>query len=76
MSNDFKTSYPRVGTYQSGTVEAPKMLIEIDWRSGGTHVLDLPTAIRLRDRLSEAIAAAQDQSPTEPASHASPCAGA
>lgn len=54
-------TFPRVAQYLGGTRDKPAVRFEIEFNFYGVagYILDLPTAIRLRDRLSEAIAAAQ-----------------
>jgi hypothetical protein len=66
--------WPKIRSYIGGFIDDPITMIEIVWRRDG-QALDLPTAIRLRDRLTQAIDAAQaptSSEPTEPASPANP----
>jgi len=67
MSDD----YPAITTYMGGPRSNPALRVEVDFGKTA-HVMDLPTAIRLRDRLTQAIADAQAPTNPEPIEYEDP----
>jgi hypothetical protein len=58
--------FPHIEPFEISLADNPQWHFQIQFRRLGGYVVDLPTAIRLRDRLTQAIDDAQEEPCTTP----------